>query len=78
MQQRRRMQKTLTFLCAMRRRTYFWMTTAAAVLRAWAAARTAAFLPATVVRRNLVRTSHIRTQLCTTVALRSLQSVTEG
>ena len=59
----------------MRRRACFWMTTAAASLRACRAARAAAFLPATVVRRKRVRTSHMRTQLWTTVALRCLHSM---
>ena len=46
---------------------------AAAWMRAWRAALAAAFLPAAVVRLKRERTSHMRTQLCTTVALRFLQ-----
>ena len=42
-------------------------------MRALRAALTAAFLPAAVVRLKRVRTSHMRTQLCTTVALQFLQ-----
>ena len=48
------------------------MTMAAATMRAWRAALAAALRPAAVVRLKRVRTSHMRTQLCTTVALRFL------
>lgn len=48
------------------------MTVAAATNRAWRADLAAALRPAAVVRLKRVRTSHIRTQLCTTVALRFL------
>lgn len=66
-------QSTPTFFVARYRRTYFCNVIAAAWMRAWRAARAAAFLPAAVVRLKRVRTSHMRTQLCTTVALRFLQ-----
>ena len=49
------------------------MTMAAACMWAWRAARAAALRPAAVVRLKRVRTSHMRTQLWTTVALRLLQ-----
>lgn len=63
---------TPTFFLARYLRTYFCNVMAAAWTRAWRAALAAAFLPAAVVRLKRVRTSHMRTQLCTTVALRFL------
>ncbi len=67
-----RMKQQFTFLQAKCRRTFFCMTMAAATIRAWRAALAAALRPAAVVRLKRVRTSHMRTQLCTTVALRFL------
>ena len=61
-----------TFFLARYLRAYFCRVTAASWMRAWRAALAAAFLPAAVVRLKRVRTSHMRTQLCTTVALRFL------
>ena len=66
------MKQQITFLQAKCRRTFFCITTAAATMRAWRAALVAALRPAAVVRLKRVRTSHMRTQLCTTVALRFL------
>ena len=66
------MKQQVTFLQARYRRTFFCMTMAAATRRAWRAALAAALRPAAVVRLKRVRTSHMRTQLCTTVALRFL------
>ncbi len=68
------MKQQITFLQAKCRRTFFCITTAAATMRAWRAALAAALRPAAVVRLKRVRTSHMRTQLCTTVALRFLHS----
>ena len=66
------MKQQVTFLQARYRRTFFCMTMAAATICAWRAALAAALRPAAVVRLKRVRTSHMRTQLCTTVALRFL------
>ena len=64
----------VTCLHASRRRQYFCSTTVASTRRARAAARVAAFLPASVVRLKRRRVSHMRTQLWMMVALRCLQS----
>ena len=61
---------------ASQRRQYFCSTTAASTRLATAAARRAAFLPASVVRLKCRRVSHMRAQLWMMVALWSLQEGT--